>query len=104
MAEQDVIDSGLFGDPKSWIQCSYNTRGNQHLEGGQPLRANYPAQGYIYDPEADVFHAPQPYASWQLNTTTWLWQAPEPYPSNVTQPYHWDENTQSWIEYIESEN
>ena len=25
--EQDVIDSGLFGDPKSWIKTSYNTHG-----------------------------------------------------------------------------
>jgi hypothetical protein len=27
VAEQDFIDSGLVGDPKEWIQTSYNTRG-----------------------------------------------------------------------------
>lgn len=99
-AQQDVIDSGLFGDPATWIQCSYNTRGNQHLEGGQPLRGNYPAIGFIYDPETDVFYAPQPYPSWQLNTNTWIWQAPEPYPTDNTQPYQWDESQLCWKSII----
>jgi hypothetical protein len=40
VVEQDVIDSGLFGDPKVWVQTSYNTHGNQHPEG-RPLRGNY---------------------------------------------------------------
>ena len=35
VAEQDVIDSGIFGD--GWIQTSYNTYGGQHPEG-RPLR------------------------------------------------------------------
>ena len=38
VAEQDVIDSGLFGD--GWVQTSYNTHGGQHPEG-RPLRKNY---------------------------------------------------------------
>jgi hypothetical protein len=47
VAEQDVIDSGLFGD--GWIQTSYNTHGNQHSLGGTPLRGNFAANGYIYE-------------------------------------------------------
>ncbi len=31
--EQDVIDTGLFGDPALWVQTSYNTYGGQHPEG-----------------------------------------------------------------------
>ena len=34
VAEQDVIDSGLFGT--GWVQTSYNTHAGQHPEG-RPL-------------------------------------------------------------------
>jgi len=36
VAEQDVINTGLFGDPASWIQTSYNTHGGVHTQGGTP--------------------------------------------------------------------
>ena len=39
--EQDVIDTGLFGDPNSFVQTSYNTVGGVHRLGGTPLRKNY---------------------------------------------------------------
>lgn len=94
VAEQDVIDSGLFG--AGWIQTSYNTYGGQHPEG-RPLRGNYAGISYTYDKENDVFYAPQPFPSWVLNTTTWLWNAPSPYP-NDGKLYTWDENTLSWVE------
>jgi hypothetical protein len=72
VAEQDVIDSGLFGDPKSWIQTSYNTYANRHPEG-RPLRGNYALIGGIYDAKNDVFLAPKPRESSVLNTDTWTW-------------------------------
>jgi len=59
VAEQDVIDSGLFGDPKSWIQTSYNTRDGVHLLGGTPLRKNFAGIGYTYDSVADEFNPPK---------------------------------------------
>ena len=58
VAEQDVINSGLFGDPASWIQTSYNTRNGVHVLGGTPLRKNFAGIGYIYDPVADEFNPP----------------------------------------------
>ena len=58
VAEQDVIDSGLFGDPKSFIQTSYNTHNGVHLLGGTPLRKNFAGIGYTYDPVADEFNPP----------------------------------------------
>ena len=58
VAEQDVIDSGLFGDPASWIQTSYNTRNGVHVLGGTPLRKNFAGIGYTYDPVADEFNPP----------------------------------------------
>ena len=93
VAEQDVIDSGLFGE--GWIQTSYNTIGNKHPEN-RPLRGNYAGIGYTYDAKNDVFYAPQPFPSWLLNTTTWLWEAPTAMPVDG-QLYKWDEPTLSWI-------
>ena len=66
------------------------------------LRANYAGIGYTYDADNDVFYAPRPYASWTLNTSTWLWDAPLALPDDG-QSYYWDEdayqadNTEGWI-------
>jgi hypothetical protein len=107
-AEQDVIDSGLWGDPSWWWQTSYNTHGNVHYgqdgqpDGGVPLRANYAGIGYTFDEAVvqngviGVFYAPQPYPSWVLNTQTYFWEAPVPMPKTGG-PYSWDEATESWV-------
>ena len=95
VAEQDVIDSGLFGT--GWVQTSYNTYGGTHKNGGTPMRKNYAGVGYTYDSGRDAFIPPQPFASWGLNETTCLWDAPTPYPTDG-KPYRWDESTTSWIE------
>jgi hypothetical protein len=108
-AEQEFIDSGAVGDASLWWQTSYNTHGNVHYgpdgqpDGGVALRANYAGIGYTLDTNfvengvIGVFYEPQPYPSWTLDTQTYLWQAPVPYPSTGG-PYQWDEATQSWVE------
>ena len=110
-AGQDVIDSELFGEPSLWWQTSYNSRGNVHYgqdgqpDGGVALRANYAGIGYtldttvVQDGVIGVFYAPQPYPSWVLNTQTYLWQAPIPYPTDGGS-YVWDEATQSWVKGV----
>ena len=60
------------------------------------IRANFAAPGYTYDKTNDVFYAPQPYLSWTLNTTTWLWEPPVPYPTDGKK-YEWNESTQAWV-------
>ncbi len=97
--EQDVIDTGLFGDPSLWVQTSYNTHGGQHPEG-HPLRKNYAGVGYTYDEERDAFIPPQPFPSWTLNEDTCLWDAPTPYPDDG-KPYAWNEATLAWVETTE---
>jgi hypothetical protein len=92
--EQDVIDTGLFGDPSLFVQTSYNTRGGQHPEG-RPLRKNYAGIGYTYDATRDAFIPPQPYPSWILNEDTCLWESPVPYPSDG-EIYIWEEVLQEW--------
>ncbi|NBR25342.1 MAG: hypothetical protein EBU08_16505, partial [Micrococcales bacterium] len=105
VAEQDVIDSGLFGS--GWVQTSYNTRGGVHYnpETNEPsedqsraLRKNYAGFGYTYDSERDAFIPPQPYDSWVLDEETCLWSAPVAMPSDDKQ-YIWDEPTKSWVEF-----
>ena len=96
VAEKEFFDTFVDSSPGAWIQTSYNTQGNKHPEG-KPLRGNYAGIGYTYDSANDVFYAPQPFASWVLNETTWTWEAPTPYP-NDDKLYKWDEATTSWLE------
>ena len=92
-----------------WKKCSYNTRGGVHSGGGTPFRANYPGIGWYYNSEHDIFHPARPYASYTLNTTTGMWEAPLPQPElteaevEAGSYYRWDEdayqadNTQGWV-------
>jgi hypothetical protein len=91
VAEADFISTGALGDPASWIQTSYNTRGNMHYgQDGQPdaqgVRGNYAGIGYTYDSVNDVFVAPQPSADHILDTATWTWWNPTATDPVETQP------------------
>ena len=101
--EQDVIDTGLFGDPASWVQTSYNTYGGQHSKGGTPLRKNYASTGYTYDSVRDAFYAPKPFPSWVLDENTCRWQPPTTLLEVEGKSYHWDEPTLSWVEDLPEE-
>jgi hypothetical protein len=100
VAEQDVIDSAIFGH--GWVQTSYNTRGNVHYgqdgqpDGGVALRGNFAGIGYEYDDVNDVFIPPRPFPSWILSTQTFLWNAPITCPQDG-KPYTWDEQNRSWV-------
>ena len=100
--EQDVIDSGLVGNPSKWIQTSYNTHRGVHLDpktnqpdGGVALRKNYAGIGYSYDQTRDAFIPPKPFNSWILNETTCDWEAPVAIPDDG-QKYIWNETNKSW--------
>jgi len=96
--EQDVVDTGLFGEPRSFIQTSYNTYGGVHKLGGTPLRKNYAGIGFTFDAIRDAFIPPKPYNSWILNEDTCLWNAPVAMPTDDKR-YTWDEETLSWTEF-----
>jgi hypothetical protein len=96
VAEPEFFQTFVDTSPGTWIQTSYNTYANQHPEG-RPLRGNYAGVGFTYDATNDVFYAPQPFASWTLDNTTWTWQAPTPYPTD-DKLYSWDEPSLSWKE------
>jgi hypothetical protein len=101
VAEPEFFDTFVDSSPGQWIQTSYNTRGGVHYgpdgepDGGVALRGNYAGVGYTYDQANDVFYAPQPFPSWALDQTTWLWNAPIMYPTD-NQQYVWDEATVGW--------
>jgi hypothetical protein len=103
--DQEVINTGAFGNPFSYVQTSYNTRGGIYYipntdtpdpDQSKALRANYAGIGYTYDSINDVFYAPQPYPSWVISAPTWIWQPPVPYPTDGGN-YTWDEATLSWV-------
>jgi len=102
--EQDVIDTGLFGNPGNWVQTSYNTVGGVHRLGGIPLRKNYAGIGFVYDSVRDAFYSPQPAPDWTFDEESCTWIEPAPAliesDSTSTSPYPswtWSEETQSWV-------
>ena len=103
VAGPEFFDTFVDTSPGQWLQTSYNTRGGVHYgqdgqpDGGIALRGNYAGIGYTYDAANDVFYAPQPYPSWVLNKTTWVWEPPVPYPTDG-KVYNWDEATKNWVE------
>lgn len=66
-----------------WIQTSYNNN----------FRKQYAGLGFVYDEAADEFVAPQPFASWSLDSNN-DWQAPTPKPEGN---YYWDEAELAWV-------
>ena len=58
------------------------------------IRKQFAGIGYTYDPNADVFIAVKPFASWTLDNN-FDWQSPTPKPEGN---WSWDEETLSWIE------
>ena len=78
------------GTPYTVKRTSYN--GN--------IRKQFAGKGYIYDPLADVFVAPQPYPSWSLDEN-FDWQPPVNRPDEDLDKWFWDENSLSWLEVNE---
>ena len=90
----------VLGANTNWKQTSYN--GN--------MRVRYAGIGYSYNAELDAFVAPQPYASWTLDSGTADWVSPLGAAPALTDEqtaamsfYRWDEdayqadNTTGWV-------
>jgi hypothetical protein len=109
VAEPEFFNTFVDTSPGLWLQTSYNTRGGVHYQPNsntpsddqsKALRKNYAGVGFSYDAQKDAFIPPKPYASWVLNETTCLWEAPTPYPDDGG-VYRWDEDTTSWVQLPE---
>jgi hypothetical protein len=80
-------------------RTSYNTIANTHTEGETPFRGNFAGIGYKYNQDFDVFIPPQPYPSWELNYTTYLWEAPIAKPDKVEgYDWKWSEYNKEWVQ------
>ena len=111
VAEASFFDNFIDDSPGKWIQTSYNTRGGVHYEPNsntpsadqsKALRGNYAGIGYTYDSTHHAFYAPQPFNSWELDTGSFLWEAPVDYPTgdatgSYTGSYQWDEDATNWV-------
>lgn len=104
--DQQHIDTGLWGDPATWVQTSYNTRGgiyytpnttNRDPDQTKAFRKNFAQPGYAWDPGRDAFIPPKPFPSWLLNEASCTWEPSVPYPTDG-KGYYWDEPTLSWVE------
>ena len=89
VVNDDIVDgdqfcTDLFGG--QWEQTYYDTAGK-----------NYANVGYTYDAVKQNFIAPQPYASWTLDSND-QWQAPIPQPPAPPKTA-WNEQLQEWIPY-----
>ena len=87
-----------------WVKASYNTYQGVHINGGTPLRKNYPGVGFTYNEDLDAFIPPKEFSSWVLNNDKGIWEPPIPYPGEVLNDpfvvkveYIWDENSVSWV-------
>ena len=97
VAEQEFIDNLVDDSPGEYIQTSYNTYAGEHRLGGTPLRKNYASVGGNYDSVNDAFYQKQPFDSWTLNNTTFIWEPPVAYPDDGNM-YNWNETNQTWDE------
>jgi hypothetical protein len=71
----------------TWLQTSYNGT----------FRKNYAGAGFTYDGTRNAFIAPKPFASWILNETSCVWEAPAPCPTDG-KIYFWNEEQLAWVE------
>ena len=92
--ETELIE-GL--DPEIWYG---NFRGQtcKRTSYNGNIRKQYCGIGYSYNAEADVFVAPQPFASWSLDDNH-DWQAPVAYPTD-DKLYTWSEDDLTWKEVV----
>ena len=93
-----VADSSFFvnkveTEPGEWVQ-TYKDGTRKHFAG----------RGSVYNKVQDAFYAVQPYPSWTLNETTYIWEPPVSYPvitEGETTVFGWNEATENWIVLVE---
>lgn len=89
--ETELIE-GL--SPEEWYG-NFRGQGCVRTSYNNKIRKQFAGIGFTYDAVADVFIAPQPFASWSLDAN-YDWQAPIDYPADGKQ-YSWDESNQAWV-------
>lgn len=96
--EQNIVVEVIVGRDETegdWESYYGNLRGLTCLRTSynNNIRKQYAGIDYTYDPNADVFIAPQPFPSWTLDQNH-DWQPPTPKPDGF---YIWNEDYQQWV-------
>ena len=81
-------------DPETWYG-EFRGQTCKRTSFNHNIRKQFAGLGYSYDPNDDVFIAPQPYPSWTLDSNH-DWQPPVPRPADDAL-YLWDEDAQQWV-------
>ena len=102
VVEPEQIARGEFGDPKDWVQTSYNTFAGRHTDPvtnvkseNKALRKNFAGLGDFYDKAKDAFTPPKAHKGWVLDEETCQWVAPQSVPDK-SKSYRWDDATEAW--------
>ena len=101
--DETITQDGVGGSTEAW-ETFYTEAINQEgvyvkrTSFNNNIRANFAGIGYKYDSDFDIFIPPQPYPSWKLNYTTFLWEAPVAKPDEVEgYVWKWSEYNKEWI-------
>ena len=90
-----VLNGRAEDDGKELDICASSGKTYRQTYNDGSKRKNFAGKGFTYDKDRDAFFSPKPFASWSLNDTTCLWEAPTTYPSDGKE-YGWDESSKSW--------
>lgn len=89
--DQAEVDTGIWGDPATFFQCSYNTRGGIYYtpntsepdpDQSKAFRKNYPGPGWVWmpnGPQGEGFAPQKPDGDhWVFNDFSYLWDDTTP--------------------------
>jgi hypothetical protein len=103
-------ENDMHVDGETWCQNFFGSGTWKQTSYNRNFRKNYAGIGFRYDDSKDKFIAPQPYASWSLDSND-DWQAPIANPTVITYgdntPYNsidWDETNLRWVAYDDQNN
>ena len=102
-------ENDMHVDGETWCQNFFGSGTWKQTSYNKNFRKNYAGKGFRYDESKDKFIAPQPFASWSLDSND-DWQAPVAEPTILTYgddaPYtiQWDEANLRWLGYDDQNN
>ena len=99
--DENIIQGDIGGTSEAWETFYTNAINEEGIyvkrtSYNSSIRGTYAGIGYSYNPDEDIFIAPQPYPSWTRNGS--FWEAPVAMPTDG-KVYNWDEATTSWVEW-----
>jgi len=92
---QDLVDTGQWGDPSKFVKSFEIIDGVEYI----PFK-NKAGIGYTFDVINQGFVPQKIFPSSIFNPETCQWEPPIPKPIEFPDSYDWDEQSQSWVQFI----